>query len=575
VKADPSFYGLKQVLYDPWDRVYLGDEPPLLERVRQNRTRYIDSIIFNRVDGSTLTEAWFDDVAVPLNPGLVAIIGNKGSGKSALAETIGLIGGCRDTEFFSFFHKDRFLHGRTPKAAYFTGTIRWLDDTTTDHLLSQTNADLNERVRYIPQNYLETICNDLQIVEDSEFETQIEQVIMSHVPIDERAGYETLRSLIEERTSEIKDSIHYAQEKVRELNAVVADIEYRLSDRYRAELTQNLESRRREIQVLDEAKPPAVAKPSDDPNASAEMNAKLSEIKALGTEMRELEDSLQQNARGQAAARQAIVACERLLQGVENFAARYADLKKLWDEEGNSAGVELSDVVTHAIDRTPLEKRLEAAKGEIEVLQEEANPKSKGSLAHRLDGAKARRTELRVELSAPEQAYQKYQDDLRAWAEKRAELVGDDTTPDTLAWFTARIQELEQLPTRLAEVCERRSALVRSIFAGLEKWRTVYIKAYEPVQCYIDSHPLISDRARFEFSASVTDVGFSRGFFGLVHQGRKGSFCRDGEATLKKLTDSADFESSEGIQIFIEDVLSHLSVDQRDASEVEIEGRSI
>jgi len=46
---------------------------------------------FKKIDGAKLKEDWFSG-SVPINPGLVAIIGNKGSGKTALAETIGLLG---------------------------------------------------------------------------------------------------------------------------------------------------------------------------------------------------------------------------------------------------------------------------------------------------------------------------------------------------------------------------------------------------------------------------------------------------------------------------------------------------
>jgi hypothetical protein len=34
------------------------------------------------------SNGWFDNITIPLNPGLVSIIGQKGTGKSALAELI-------------------------------------------------------------------------------------------------------------------------------------------------------------------------------------------------------------------------------------------------------------------------------------------------------------------------------------------------------------------------------------------------------------------------------------------------------------------------------------------------------
>jgi hypothetical protein len=41
IKADPTFEGLMQLLYEPEDRIYIGDEPVIFKRVRSNKTKYI------------------------------------------------------------------------------------------------------------------------------------------------------------------------------------------------------------------------------------------------------------------------------------------------------------------------------------------------------------------------------------------------------------------------------------------------------------------------------------------------------------------------------------------------------
>ncbi len=103
LKGDSSFEGLKQVLIEPIDRVYIGKEPEIFERVRQNQTKYIDQI---EVKKSTTYEnqygKWFENVKIELNPELVAIIGNKGSGKSALADIMVLCGNFNKPSSFSY-----------------------------------------------------------------------------------------------------------------------------------------------------------------------------------------------------------------------------------------------------------------------------------------------------------------------------------------------------------------------------------------------------------------------------------------------------------------------------------------
>ena len=44
LKADPTFEGLKQVIIEPEERVFIGDKPPLLERISRNRTKYIKEL---------------------------------------------------------------------------------------------------------------------------------------------------------------------------------------------------------------------------------------------------------------------------------------------------------------------------------------------------------------------------------------------------------------------------------------------------------------------------------------------------------------------------------------------------
>ena len=39
IKADPTFKGLRQIIHEPEDRVYLGDIPPSVARVSRRATR--------------------------------------------------------------------------------------------------------------------------------------------------------------------------------------------------------------------------------------------------------------------------------------------------------------------------------------------------------------------------------------------------------------------------------------------------------------------------------------------------------------------------------------------------------
>ena len=77
IKGALTFDALRQACIDPGGRAYVGAEPP---------RRAMPSQVISQVE---ITDApWAATPTIPLNPGLVAIIGARGSGKTALADVI-------------------------------------------------------------------------------------------------------------------------------------------------------------------------------------------------------------------------------------------------------------------------------------------------------------------------------------------------------------------------------------------------------------------------------------------------------------------------------------------------------
>lgn len=82
IKADPTFEGLRQILYEPEDRISIQVTDPTLLKSSQSITEFY-------IKGVTLEpELKFKDVRIPFNEGLVAITGGKGSGKTALVDLL-------------------------------------------------------------------------------------------------------------------------------------------------------------------------------------------------------------------------------------------------------------------------------------------------------------------------------------------------------------------------------------------------------------------------------------------------------------------------------------------------------
>jgi energy-coupling factor transporter ATP-binding protein EcfA2 len=257
IKADPTFQGLRQIINEPEDRIYIGEIPPKLQEVRDNATRYVDYIEIRKSAGADTSDTWFA-CKVPLNTDMVAIIGNKGSGKSALADILALAGNTHcDPQHFSFLHKTRFCDRNGRLAKQFEVRSVWVDGTeSTVSLNAKPNPNSVEQVRYIPQTYLEKVCTETEPGQQSEFQSELRKVIFSHISEADRLGKETLDELIEFKTEELKGQIDNARREIARVNSEIVRLEERASADYVARLESLLKAKRQELKSLSDNAPP-------------------------------------------------------------------------------------------------------------------------------------------------------------------------------------------------------------------------------------------------------------------------------------------------------------------------------
>ncbi|MEJ0080850.1 MAG: hypothetical protein WDM78_07840 [Puia sp.] len=173
IKADRTFDGLRQIVTEP-ERIFIGEFPEIQIRVQANRTKYIKSLTVQKVQDYKLQEEWFDNNKIEFNNELIAIIGNKGNGKSALSDIIGLLGNTRNSGHFSFLTSEKFKKPNPNKAQNFIASLEWENsDTETKGLNDRIDVSAYEKIKYIPQNFLEKLCND----SDTDFETELRKVV--------------------------------------------------------------------------------------------------------------------------------------------------------------------------------------------------------------------------------------------------------------------------------------------------------------------------------------------------------------------------------------------------------------
>ena len=246
------------------------DPRSLLKSSKTARNTFCGVSIHKRRDTpQAFREVWFN-THLNFNNGLVAIVGNKGSGKSALLDVLGLVGKSHVQDAFSFLNGSKFCKPPDVKAQHFEATIEWKSgDTPKRQLDGKIRLEETEAVKYVPQGYFESICTQLPEEGESAFDRELKSVIFSHVSKSDRLNQTSLDALIKYRTEEIAESIDNAKRGLSQLNLEILNLEQMTEPSYREAIGNQLAAKQDELRSIEKQRPPRLKKPirrKDDEN---------------------------------------------------------------------------------------------------------------------------------------------------------------------------------------------------------------------------------------------------------------------------------------------------------------------
>lgn len=193
IKGALEFDALRQACIDPGGRAHVGAEPPASATPSQ---------VIAQIE--ILNAPWAATPVIPLNPGLVAIIGARGSGKTALADMIAA--GCDSITDESWnadeWANPSFLVRARPLIGEGKVKVSWAAGEPS--VRSLDGADANgpfayERVRYLSQQFVEELCSSSGLTDG--LLREIERVIFEAHPDEERDGALDFEELLEHRAT--------------------------------------------------------------------------------------------------------------------------------------------------------------------------------------------------------------------------------------------------------------------------------------------------------------------------------------------------------------------------------------
>ena len=540
---------------------------------KHHTTRYLASASIRRRKGNDPDHVWFD-INIPLSLDMVAIIGNKGSGKSALADIVALAGNTHcDAKHFSFLTKERFCERNGRIAKDFEVELQWLDGSTVVKSLNdKPNVNDVERVKYIPQTYLEKVCTETEPGEESDFQTELRKVIFSHISDADRLGKNTLDDLIDYKTEELNAQLANHRREISRINAEIVRLEARATPEHSAQIEAQRRLKAKELEAHIAAKPVPVEQPNSLPaEQQAAVQTIAEDLQKEGQTLVDLEERIiNQRARQKTLVER--IALARKLDGkLANFEAAYQGLIQETQSDVAALSLAIDDLITVKIDRTPLATVRDGLVSEKTEVDTSLADDQAGSLPRQVAACRHRIKAIQEKLDAPNRRYQEYLEAVTLWEQQKQDIKGIADKPDTLAYFDAQLAYLrDTLPSEIKALRAQRVQAARTIHGEIASIRDVYVESFSSVQSLIENSVIIREGFKLTFESSIIDHTLQRDFFEkYINQGIAGSFySKDkGAVRLEEIRAEFDFNKTDDTIAFVERILDDLTHDHRSAAQ--------
>jgi ABC-type lipoprotein export system ATPase subunit len=508
----PTFAGLLHALEEFDQRVFVGLEPEARARHRTKPEQYIDSV---RIGSRDKAKATAFNYELPLNPGFVAIVGNKGQGKSALLDCIALAGNSSRSDEFAFLTTQRFLNPTNRTARLYDVSLSWLDGSArTANFGDRYSPAEPVRVEYLPQRYVERVCTIDPLSDAShEFENELREVLFTHIPDDERAGETSFDALLDAKTEAARmATTRLRAELSREAKRYVdlcdfardnrtPDVENKLKLK-RVEIAKAEDSLRAEKLLLEEsdaagsndAATKALRKESTAARARLEQERqkRASHLQELGKIQRDITNATELERRSEAI----VVEAGAVNQ---DWTGLSGDGRTLVAAKLDASVLQEWRAASDA--RTALQ-RAAVQECDDNILELEAAVASADQKLASADGARelARQRVLQVE-------------------ERLVGLKGTIEAEDSEAWLLQLLERTRSATTEIAESQQRLIAVSRSIHEALQGELRAVTDLYGPASRYIEASEVVQ-KAGLEFKAELSIVGRLQELRGLL-DGRK------------------------------------------------------
>jgi len=575
IKADPTFEGLKQILNEPKDRVFIGEKPEILERVANNRTKYIKELKISSVDGyDGKYGKWFENISIPLNKELIAIIGNKGSGKSAVADIISLCSNYYNDKDFSFLTSEKFREKSGKIAKNFKATLVWESEHEDTKGLNDVPDDTNLKgIKYIPQGQFERLTNEISTA--SEFQKEIEKVVFSHISDSERLGANSFTELIEKKKHTFETELVSLYTEIETLNSQIINLEEKNTGVYKKEIENKLKKKEDELNALVE--PPIVSNPNEDPEKKKQSEAIISRIDKLKTELETLETQKKEKEEKKKdllidlqTFKDTRKEIELKVAEIERFISEKKDVLSEFDLDFDkliSIKTDFSELDKHISDKEEILKNVKISLGEISE-KDEKSKDNKKNINQQIEEKNKNLKDEQSKLDAEQKKYQEYLSAKKIWETEKSKIIGDENTSETIKFYQKEKEYLEKkLKDNLNELYKLRKNIVRNIFQKKQNVISIYKDAKSRINEIIEENAATLKDYKVDIAASlVKHSDFNSRFFSYINHNKMGTYytIEGAEKKFHEIISDINFDEEESVINLLDKLRDSLLFDRRD-----------
>lgn len=558
IKADPTFEGLKYAIKDIENRIYIGEIPEKEKLVNYNKTKYIKSLSIKKIKPDS-KDIWFDNELL-FNKDLVAIIGNKGNGKSALADIISYT--AEHKENFSFLNSGKFRNKKSNIANNFESILTWEEDSIVNKKNLGDDIDKNqiELVKYIPQSYLEEVCNEISSGNDTKFSEELGKVIFSHIPYEDRLGYHNIEELIENTTISKKNEKYKLIEKLKDINKRIAENTYKISNEYKREIEGKLEIKRKELQSLTKEQPEKVEKPENNEELKTLQETILKEIDNVNKEKRKLIEEHDKAIGESAKLKIAIQKVQDMVEETNSIISEINEYKTMLERNisDNNLKLKVNEIIEIKINKNILEKYLKDTIKQQADISKKLDVNDVNSIVNKIQKFDKKIEELSNTLDEPNKKYKKYEMELKNWTDKIEKINGDITKADTIRFFENELQKIEEdYENEIEQLVKQRENILEEIYGKVSEQIEILKKYYKAVQDFIDNNKIVNDNVNLKFNVTISPNNFKESFIKYIDMGKTGTFYRD-SSRVDEIMEETEFNSLESIKTFTQKIIHSL-----------------